>query len=78
MKFSKIRLVAQMSKFWLLVKQLYKQKVKAKSFIFSIVLYIAVISGVMFWSDIKEAFFQDERFANRFLMKQMQRLRSFF
>ena len=49
-----------MSKFWLLVKQLYKQKVKAKSFIFSIVLYIAVISGVMFWSDIKEAFFQDE------------------
>ena len=49
-----------MSKFWLLVKQLYKQKVKAKSFIFTIVLYIAVISGVMFWSDIKEAFFQDE------------------
>lgn len=49
-----------MSKFWLLVKQLYVQKVKAKSFIFSIVLYVAVISGVMFWSDIKEAFFQEE------------------
>ena len=49
-----------MSKFWLLVKQLYTQKVKAKSFIFSIVLYVAVISGVMFWSDIKEAFFQEE------------------
>ncbi|WP_144510729.1 ABC transporter permease [Bacillus sp. FJAT-22090] len=49
-----------MSKFWLLVNQLYKQKVKAKSFIFSIILYVAVISGVMFWSDIKDAFFQDE------------------
>ncbi|SDN45409.1 ABC-2 type transport system permease protein [Psychrobacillus sp. OK028] len=49
-----------MSKFWLLVKQLYVQKVKAKSFIFSIVLYVAVISGVMFWSDIKEAFFQED------------------
>lgn len=49
-----------MSKFWLLVKQLYTQKVKAKSFIFSIVLYIAVISGFMFWSDIKEAFFEEE------------------
>ena len=49
-----------MSKFWLLVKQLYVQKVKAKSFIFSIVLYIAVISGFMFWSDIKEAFFEEE------------------
>ena len=49
-----------MSKFWLLVKQLYVQKVKAKSFIFSVVLYVAVISGVMFWSDIKEAFFQED------------------
>lgn len=49
-----------MSKFWLLVKQLYTQKVKAKSFIFSIVLYVAVISGFMFWSDIKEAFFEKE------------------
>lgn len=49
-----------MSKFWLLVKQLYTQKVKAKSFIISIVLYVAVISGFMFWSDIKEAFFQKE------------------
>ncbi|MGB3102387.1 MAG: ABC transporter permease, partial [Psychrobacillus psychrotolerans] len=49
-----------MSKFWLLVKQLYVQKVKAKSFIFSIILYVAVISGVMFWSDIKEAFFQED------------------
>ncbi|WP_391205103.1 ABC transporter permease [Psychrobacillus sp. L4] len=49
-----------MSKFWLLVKQLYKQKIKAKSFIISIILYIGVISVAMFWSNIKEAFFQDE------------------
>ncbi|MBK3493382.1 ABC transporter permease [Viridibacillus sp. YIM B01967] len=49
-----------MSKFWLLVKQLYKQKIKAKSFIFSILIYIVVISCVMFWSDIKEALFAEE------------------
>lgn len=49
-----------MSKFWLLVKQLYKQKIKAKSFIISIILYVGIISVAMFWSDIKEAFFQDE------------------
>lgn len=49
-----------MSKFWLLVKQLYTQKIKAKSFIISIIIYVGVISVFMFWSDIKEAFFQDE------------------
>ncbi|WP_391118094.1 ABC transporter permease [Psychrobacillus sp. L3] len=49
-----------MSKFWLLVKQLYTQKIKAKPFIISIILYIGVISVAMFWSNIKEAFFQDE------------------
>ncbi|MEI4771344.1 ABC transporter permease [Psychrobacillus sp. FJAT-51614] len=49
-----------MSKFWLLVKQLYSQKIKAKSFIISIIIYVGVISVFMFWSDIKEAFFQDE------------------
>ncbi|QFG00626.1 ABC transporter permease [Psychrobacillus glaciei] len=49
-----------MSKFWLLVKQLYKQKIKAKSFIISIILYVGIISVAMFWTDIKEAFFQSE------------------
>ncbi len=46
-----------MSKFWILVTQLYKQKVKAKSFIISILIYILVISGVLFWSDIRDALF---------------------
>ncbi|WP_102691236.1 ABC transporter permease [Rummeliibacillus pycnus] len=49
-----------MSKFWILATQLYKQKIKTKSFIFSIVLYVAIISVVMFWSDIKAAFFSEE------------------
>lgn len=49
-----------MSKFWLLVKQLYTQKIKAKSFIFSILLYIVIISCVMFWSNIKDALFAEE------------------
>ncbi|TQR16391.1 ABC transporter permease [Psychrobacillus soli] len=67
-----------MSKFWLLVKQLYTQKVKAKSFIFSIVLYVAVISGVMFWSDIKEAFFQDEPLQIAVLNETDAEIESFF
>ncbi|WP_150284007.1 ABC transporter permease [Rummeliibacillus sp. TYF-LIM-RU47] len=49
-----------MSKFWILVTQLYKQKIKTKSFILSILLYVAVISCVMFWSDIKAALFSEE------------------
>ncbi|MGG0657610.1 ABC transporter permease [Rummeliibacillus pycnus] len=49
-----------MTKFWILVTQLYKQKIKAKSFIFSVLLYVAIVSGVMFWSDIKAALFSEE------------------
>lgn len=49
-----------MAKFWLLVKQLYKQKVKAKSFIFTIALYAIVLAGVLFWNDISEFLFSDE------------------
>lgn len=49
-----------MSKFWLLVTQLYKQKIQTKSFIFSIILYVVIISVVMFWSNIKAALFSEE------------------
>lgn len=49
-----------MSKFWILVTQLYKQKIKAKSFIFGTLLYVAIISGIIFWSDIKAAIFSEE------------------
>lgn len=49
-----------MSKFWLLVKQLYKQKVKAKSFFFTIALYAVILAGVLFWNDISELLFSDE------------------
>ncbi|MFJ8262263.1 ABC transporter permease [Rummeliibacillus sp. NPDC094406] len=49
-----------MSKFWILATQLYRQKIKTKSFIFSIVLYVVIISVVMFWSDIKAALFSEE------------------
>lgn len=49
-----------MSKFWLLVKQLYTEKIKAKSFIVMLAIYVGVISIVMFWSDIKAAFFESE------------------
>jgi ABC-2 type transport system permease protein len=49
-----------MSKFMLLVKQLYSQKVKAKSFILMTAVYLLVIAGIMFWSDIKALFSDNE------------------
>lgn len=49
-----------MSKYWLLVKHLFREKVKAPSFIWSILIYVVIIGAVMFWEDIKEMFFQDE------------------
>jgi ABC-2 type transport system permease protein len=49
-----------MSKYWLLVKHLFREKVKAPSFIGSILIYVVIIGAVMFWEDIKEMFFQDE------------------
>lgn len=49
-----------MPKFWLLVKQLYKQKVKAKSFVFTIALYAVILAGILFWNDISELLFSDE------------------
>ena len=48
-----------MSKFNILLKQLYKQKIKSKTFILSTGFYLLIIVGVMFWSDIK-ALFVDE------------------
>jgi len=42
------------------VKQLYKQKVKAKSFLFTIALYGVILAGVLFWNNISELLFSDE------------------
>lgn len=50
-----------MSKFMILVKQLYKDKIKSKSFILMTLLYVGVIAAVLFWSDIK-ALFSDDSF----------------
>ncbi|KYG91955.1 ABC transporter permease [Metasolibacillus sp. FSL H7-0170] len=49
-----------MSKFFILLKENYKQKLKAKSFIITTVLYILGISLIFFWSDIKEALFSSQ------------------
>ena len=49
-----------MSKYWLLVKQLFREKVKAPSFIWSIVIYVVIIGAVMFWGDIKEMLFKED------------------
>ncbi|WP_337981537.1 ABC transporter permease [Lysinibacillus sp. JNUCC-52] len=45
-----------MSKFSLLMKQLYKSKLKSKSFILMTLLYVLAMSVAIFWSDIKELF----------------------
>ncbi|RND01407.1 ABC transporter permease [Lysinibacillus halotolerans] len=49
-----------MSKLSILVKQLYKEKVRGKSFILMTLLYLAIITVVMYWSDIKALFVNDE------------------
>ena len=49
-----------LSKLGILIKQLYKQKVRAKSFILMTLLYVAVIAVVVFWSDIKAIFVDEE------------------
>lgn len=42
------------------MKQLYKQKIRTKSFILTTLLYLVVLSAIMFWSEIKEFFFSGE------------------
>ncbi|AJK88345.1 sodium ABC transporter permease [Lysinibacillus sp. A1] len=49
-----------MSKFNLLMKQLYKSKIKSKSFILMTCLYVLVMSVAVFWSEIKELFTGDD------------------
>ena len=48
--------MATMSKFNILLKHLYIQKIKSKSFILTTGFYLLIIVGVMFWSDIKALF----------------------
>ncbi|WP_337189410.1 ABC transporter permease [Ureibacillus xyleni] len=47
-------------KFSILLKQLYFQKLRSKTFILMTLLYIGIITVVMFWSDIKAIFVNDE------------------
>lgn len=49
-----------LSKFNVLVKKLYKQKITSKSFILTTLLYLVVLSGFMFWSEIKELIFSGD------------------
>ncbi|MFY3790214.1 ABC transporter permease [Ureibacillus sp. MALMAid1270] len=49
-----------MNKLWILTKQVYKQKIRSKSFIFMSLLYIAVIAIVAYWNTIANLIFNDE------------------
>ncbi len=49
-----------MSKLWILTKHVYKQKIRAKSFIFLSLLYVAVIAVIVYWNDITNLIFKDE------------------
>ncbi|WP_375200401.1 ABC transporter permease [Bacillus sp. RS11] len=52
--------MATLSKFNLLMTQLYKSKIKSRSFVLMTLLYVAIMSVAVFWSDIKELFTGDE------------------
>ena len=52
--------MAAMSKLGILLKQLYKQKIRSKGFILTTILYVAIICGFTFWSNIKEVLFSNE------------------
>ncbi|MFJ6264597.1 ABC transporter permease [Lysinibacillus xylanilyticus] len=52
--------MATLSKFNLLVKQLYKSKLKSRSFVVMTCIYLLVMSVAVFWSDIKELFTGDD------------------
>ncbi|WP_285396504.1 ABC transporter permease [Lysinibacillus sp. fls2-241-R2A-57] len=42
------------------MKQLYKSKIKSRSFVFMTLLYVGIMSVAVFWSDIKELFTGNE------------------
>jgi len=50
-----------LSKFNLLMKQLYTSKIKSKSFVVMTCIYILGMSVAVFWSDIKELFTGDDQ-----------------
>lgn len=49
-----------MNKLWILIKQLYKQKIRSKSFIFTTILYVLVSAIALYWSNIKDTFINEE------------------
>lgn len=52
----------QMNKLGLLIKQLYLQKIKSKSFILLTLLYLAIIAVAVNWSSIKGIFTDDNKY----------------
>ncbi|MFJ7369885.1 ABC transporter permease [Lysinibacillus sp. NPDC098008] len=52
--------MVRLSKFNLLMMQLYKSKFKSKSFILMTCLYVVLMSVAIFWSDIKALFTGDD------------------
>lgn len=52
----------QMNKLGLLIKQLYLQKIKLKSFILLTLLYLAIIAVAVNWSSIKGIFTDDNKY----------------
>src|SRR5690606_16309659 len=59
-----------MNKLGILVSQLYKQKIRSKSFILMTLLYIAIISVVMFWTEISSLFKGEEEALQIALIKE--------
>ncbi|OCS83001.1 ABC transporter permease [Caryophanon tenue] len=49
-----------MSKFMILAKKSYIQKVTSKSFLFGTLIYLLILTGAAFWPQISDALFNDE------------------
>ncbi|HWL25900.1 MAG TPA: ABC transporter permease [Ureibacillus sp.] len=49
-----------MSKLWILTKQVYKQKIRSKSFISLSLLYVVVVAAAIYWNDIANLILKEE------------------
>lgn len=49
-----------MSKFWILMRHSYKQKITSKSFIIGTLFYLLVLAGAAFWPQLSDLFFNED------------------
>ncbi|MFC6038910.1 hypothetical protein ACFPYN_05510 [Paenisporosarcina macmurdoensis] len=50
-----------MNKYWFLVSNVYKDKIKSKSILVSTIIFMMLLSVLIFWSDIQDKFLSEEQ-----------------